>query len=58
MEESEVVELTSAEERFESLKPAFGERIGLIHGRMNGAEKTRPCEHSNKAKHGFSSRLP
>ncbi|MCH4542360.1 ATP-dependent DNA helicase RecG [Ochrobactrum sp. POC9] len=39
VEESEVVELTSAEERFESLKPVFGERIGLIHGRMNGAEK-------------------
>ncbi|MBR7651803.1 ATP-dependent DNA helicase RecG [Brucella oryzae] len=39
VEESEVVELTSAEERFESLKPVFGERIGLIHGRMNGVEK-------------------
>ncbi|WP_192800545.1 ATP-dependent DNA helicase RecG [Brucella anthropi] len=39
VEESEVVELTSAEERFESLKPVFGDRIGLIHGRMNGAEK-------------------
>ncbi|MCQ9143621.1 MULTISPECIES: ATP-dependent DNA helicase RecG [Brucella/Ochrobactrum group] len=39
VEESEVVELTSAEERFESLKPVFGDRIGLIHGRMSGAEK-------------------
>jgi ATP-dependent DNA helicase RecG len=39
VEESEVVELTSAEERFESLKSVFGDRIGLIHGRMNGAEK-------------------
>lgn len=39
MEGSEVVELTSAEERSESLKPVFGERIGLIHGRMNGVEK-------------------
>jgi len=39
VEESEVVELTSAEERFGSLKPVFGDRIGLIHGRMNGAEK-------------------
>jgi ATP-dependent DNA helicase RecG len=39
VEESEVVELTSAEERFESLKPIFGERLGLIHGRMSGAEK-------------------
>ncbi|MEL4373489.1 ATP-dependent DNA helicase RecG [Brucella cytisi] len=39
VEESEVVELTSAEERFESLKPVFGDRIGLVHGRMSGAEK-------------------
>jgi ATP-dependent DNA helicase RecG len=39
VEESEVVELTSAEERFETLKSVFGNKIGLIHGRMNGAEK-------------------
>ena len=39
VEESELVELTSAEERFESLKPVFGNKIGLIHGRMSGAEK-------------------
>ncbi len=39
VEESELVELTSAEERFESLKSAFGDRIGLIHGRMSGTEK-------------------
>ncbi|PRD41410.1 ATP-dependent DNA helicase RecG [Phyllobacterium phragmitis] len=39
VEESELVELTSAEERFQSLQPVFGEQLGLIHGRMNGAEK-------------------
>lgn len=39
VEESELVELTSAEERFESLKPVLGNKIGLIHGRMSGAEK-------------------
>ncbi|MDT6941835.1 ATP-dependent DNA helicase RecG [Brucella pseudogrignonensis] len=39
VEESELVELTSAEERFESLKPVFGNKIGLIHGRMSGGEK-------------------
>jgi len=39
VEESEVVDLTSAEERFESLKSVFGGKIGLIHGRMSGAEK-------------------
>ncbi|MHC5232069.1 ATP-dependent DNA helicase RecG [Brucella sp. LJL56] len=39
VEESELVELISAEERFESLKSIFGDRIGLIHGRMSGTEK-------------------
>lgn len=39
VEESEEVELMSAEERFSSLKPVFGDRIGLVHGRMKGAEK-------------------
>lgn len=39
VEESEHVELTSAEERFQSLQPIFGERLGLIHGRMSGIEK-------------------
>ncbi|PYE86842.1 ATP-dependent DNA helicase RecG [Phyllobacterium leguminum] len=39
VEESEHVELTSAEERFQSLQPIFGKQIGLIHGRMSGAEK-------------------
>ena len=39
VEESELVELTSAEQRFESLQTVFGNKIGLIHGRMNGTEK-------------------
>jgi len=39
VEESEVVDLVSAEERYESLRPMLGERIGLVHGRMTGAEK-------------------
>ncbi len=39
VEESEEVDLTAAEDRFASLKPQFGERIGLVHGRMKGAEK-------------------
>ena len=39
VEESEEVELTAAEDRFESLKSRFGKRIGLVHGRMKGAEK-------------------
>lgn len=39
VEESEVVDLVSAEERFESLKPLLGSTIGLVHGRMSGPEK-------------------
>jgi ATP-dependent DNA helicase RecG len=39
VEESEHVDLVSAEERFESLQPLLGNRIGLVHGRMSGPEK-------------------
>ena len=43
VEESDELELMSAEERFQSLDKAFGPamkgRIGLVHGRMTGPEK-------------------
>lgn len=39
VEESEEIKLMSAEDRFASLQPVFGNRIGLVHGRMKGAEK-------------------
>ncbi len=39
VEESEETGLMSAEDRFSSLKPMFGDRLGLVHGRMKGAEK-------------------
>ena len=39
VEESEEIKLMSAEDRFAALKPVFGNQIGLIHGRMSGAEK-------------------
>lgn len=39
VEESEEIKLMSAEDRFTSLKPVFGERIGIVHGRMKGVEK-------------------
>ncbi|VAV90386.1 ATP-dependent DNA helicase RecG [hydrothermal vent metagenome] len=39
VEESEILELTAAEERFESLKSILGDRVGLIHGRMSGPDK-------------------
>ncbi|MEO0936778.1 MAG: ATP-dependent DNA helicase RecG [Pseudomonadota bacterium] len=40
VEESEVVDLTGAEERFERLRAALGEgAVGLVHGQMPPAEK-------------------
>ncbi len=39
VEESEEIELTAAEDRFTALQPVFGDRIGLVHGRMKGADK-------------------
>jgi ATP-dependent DNA helicase RecG len=39
VEESEEIKLMSAEDRFKSLKPVFGSQLGLVHGRMKGAEK-------------------
>ncbi|WP_179379665.1 ATP-dependent DNA helicase RecG [Jannaschia marina] len=40
VEESEVVDTTSAEERFRSLRAALGEGVvGLVHGQMPPAEK-------------------
>ncbi|ESY19379.1 MULTISPECIES: ATP-dependent DNA helicase RecG [unclassified Mesorhizobium] len=39
VEESEEIKLMSAEDRFASLQRLFGDRIGLVHGRMKGAEK-------------------
>ena len=39
VEESETVDLASAEERAELLRQRFGARVGLVHGRMKAAEK-------------------
>jgi ATP-dependent DNA helicase RecG len=41
VEESEAVNLTDAEARFESLKARFGDKVGLVHGKMRGTEKDR-----------------
>ena len=41
VEESETVNLTDAEQRFESLRERFGDRVGLVHGKMRGADKDR-----------------
>jgi ATP-dependent DNA helicase RecG len=39
VEESDEIKLMSAEDRFAALKPVFGDALGLVHGRMKGAEK-------------------
>ena len=39
VEESEEIKLTSAEDRFAILQQEFGDIVGLVHGRMKGAEK-------------------
>lgn len=42
VEESEAIEhLTDATTRFESLQKRFGDKVGLVHGQMKGAEKDR-----------------
>jgi len=39
VEESEIVPMTAAEERFKHLHDVFGDKVGLVHGRMSSAEK-------------------
>jgi ATP-dependent DNA helicase RecG len=39
VEESEVLDVVSAEDRFAELKKVFGDRVALIHGRMSAATK-------------------
>ncbi|MEW6644343.1 MAG: ATP-dependent DNA helicase RecG [Pseudomonadota bacterium] len=40
VEESEKIDfLIDAEQRFESLRERFGDQVGLVHGKMKGAEK-------------------
>jgi ATP-dependent DNA helicase RecG len=39
VEESEVSDLAAAEQRAEALRLRFGERIGVVHGRMKGPDK-------------------
>lgn len=39
VEESEELDLTAAQKRFESLQKVFGDAVGLIHGKMHGRDK-------------------
>ena len=41
VEESETVNLTDADQRFESLRERFGDKVGLVHGKMRGTDKDR-----------------
>lgn len=44
VEESEKTDLSAATERFESLKKIFGEKVGLVHGKMKEVEKNAVME--------------
>ena len=37
--ESEAIDLAAAEDRYAELKARFGERVGLVHGRMAGRDR-------------------
>ena len=39
VEESETLDLAAATERHSALEAVFGDRVGLLHGRMKGADK-------------------
>jgi ATP-dependent DNA helicase RecG len=39
VDESEAVDLAAATERYDALRGLFGDRVGLVHGRMKGGEK-------------------
>ena len=39
VEESETSDLAAAEDRAATLRARFGDKVGLVHGRMKGAEK-------------------
>lgn len=39
VEESEILDLAAAEERYDILRARFGDKVGLVHGKMKPAEK-------------------
>jgi ATP-dependent DNA helicase RecG len=39
VEESEIIDLAAAQERYEILQATFGDRVGLVHGRLKPDEK-------------------
>ncbi|MBL6941926.1 MAG: ATP-dependent DNA helicase RecG, partial [Rhodospirillales bacterium] len=41
VEESDVLDVAAAEDRHRALAQVFGEKVGLVHGRMKGPEKDK-----------------
>lgn len=39
VEDSDLIDLQNAEDRYEALRTQFGDRVALVHGRMKGPEK-------------------
>lgn len=39
VEESDILDVAAAEERFGALSHTFGDKVGIVHGRMRAAEK-------------------
>ena len=50
VEESEKIDLSAATERFESLQKVFGDKVGLIHGKMKDKEKDAVMEQFKEGK--------
>lgn len=48
VEESEKLDLAAAEDRFQTLATLYGDRVGLLHGRMKPAEKDAVMEKFSK----------
>jgi ATP-dependent DNA helicase RecG len=44
IEESEKSDLAAVNDRFAMLRAAFGDKVGLVHGRMKGAERDETME--------------
>ncbi|CAM1646934.1 C-terminal domain-like [Bartonella choladocola] len=50
VEESESLELTSVEKRFEFLHQRFGDIVGVVHGKMTGSEKDQAMQDFKEGK--------
>ena len=42
--ESEALDLAAAEERYEDLRKVFGDKVGLVHGKLSGRDKDAAME--------------